>query len=221
MSKAPPPFVAGAVHYKSAFLVFGVSRRMTALYETILDYWFGQSGSDTEIARRQASLWWRGGSEIDTEIHRRFGALHEQAAQGELDSWLVTPRGRLALIIVLDQFSRNIHRGSARAFAQDERAQALALEALRTGEYRQLRRVERVFLYMPLEHAETLELQRKSVECFTGLRDAAPDDEREVYGYFLEFAWRHYDVVARFGRFPHRNAALGRATTPEEQAFLQ
>lgn len=187
----------------------------------VIDFWFGSGTDAVGVAKRQAALWWSGETATDALIRERFGGLHAAAAAGELDAWAATPAGRLALIILLDQFSRNIHRGAAAAFAQDGRAQVLAREGLERGADRNLPRIRRVFFYMPFEHAEDLALQRLSVECFLGLRNGAPAAQRATFDYFLDFAWRHYDVIAKFGRFPHRNAVLGRETTPQEAAFLQ
>lgn len=187
----------------------------------VLSFWFGAPGDAVTVAGRQAALWWGGGEAIDAEIRQRFGALHTAAAAGELDTWAVTPAGRLALILVLDQFSRNLYRGRAEAFAQDAKALQLAQAAIAAGADRKLAPIRRVFFYLPLEHAEDLAAQRLCVEKFTALRDGATAAARKTFDFYLDFAWQHYDIIARFGRFPHRNAALGRASTAEETAWLQ
>src|SRR5690606_17045287 len=148
------------------------------------------------------------------------GAVLEDAGAGRLDGWARSPRGRLALIIVLDQLSRNIHRDSAAAFASDARAQALCMEGLERGDDRELAPLERWFFYMPLEHAESLELQERSVREFERLAAEAPAELQSALEAALDYARRHRDVIARFGRFPHRNTVLGRDSTPEEQAYL-
>jgi uncharacterized protein (DUF924 family) len=153
--------------------------------------------------------------DFDREIRERFAALWEAAAGGGLRSWQSTPLAALALVLVLDQFPRNLFRGTARAFASD----ALALEAARTMVDRRfdalLRPVERVFVYLPFEHAEDLGSQRRAVELFSAVEGGVLD------GSYADYARRHCDVIARFGRFPHRNELLGRASTPEEIEFLK
>jgi len=181
---------------------------MVATPEEVLTYWF-EGGPD------RTARWFGAGPATDAEVRRRFGDTLERAARGELDEWAATPRGRLALVVVLDQFSRNVHRGTARSFAQDSRALALCLEGLGRGEDRALAPVERAFFYMPLQHAEDAGVQERSVACFERLAAEAPD----VAG-FLDYARQHRDAIARFGRFPHRNATLSRRSTPEEDAFL-
>jgi uncharacterized protein (DUF924 family) len=172
-------------------------------YRPVLDFWF------RELVPSQ---WFRGGPELDETIRQRFGALLEQAKQGALDGWAATPRGLLVLIIVLDQFPRNIFRGRPEAFAEAAKAEALSQRAIAQDWDKALALSERQFLYMPLMHAEDPGLQRLSLEKFADLK-------KEAEGIF-QFAQDHADIVARFGRFPGRNQALGREPTPEEQAFL-
>src|SRR5262249_33598313 len=167
-------------------------------------------------------MWFGDGSNYDAEIRERFGTLHERAASGELeDEWAASARGRLALILVLDQFSRHVHRGSGSAFAQDAMAQRLAADGIARALDPDLIPAARTFFYLPLEHAEDITLQRHSVESFRHLCDGVAPEWRKEYEGFLDYARRHHDIVARFGRFPHRNAALGRASTPEEAEFLK
>jgi uncharacterized protein (DUF924 family) len=177
---------------------------MESEYRPVIDFWF------RELTPKQ---WFTdGGPELDERVRARFGALVAAARRGALDHWATSPRGRLALILVLDQFPRHLFRGTADAFASDARAQALTREGIDAGMDEELTLAERQFFYLPLMHAEDREVQALSVERFTALRDAAQAA--------LGFAVDHRDVVARFGRFPHRNAALGRASSAEEQAFL-
>jgi uncharacterized protein (DUF924 family) len=190
-------------------------------YADILDYWFGSSADDAEVARQQGPLWWRKRTVNDQEITRRFGGDLERAAKGGLDDWATTPRGRLALIIVLDQFSRTIHRETPQAFATDERALALCLAGLDRGDDQQLRPIERMFFYMPLEHSESLDMQRRSVACYAAQHRDAAEPLTPTVASNLRYAERHLEIIERFGRFPHRNAVLGRASTPEELEFLQ
>jgi len=188
--------------------------------ETILDFWFGTAGDDAVVAKDQAALWWSKNETHDDEIRRRFEDDVRAAAHGELDPWAATARGRLALIILLDQFPRNIYRETAQAFAYDERALVLTLEGLERGTDRELRPIERVFFYLPLEHSESLAHQERSVECFGALLASVPAERENTFKEYMDFAIRHRDIIARFGRFPHRNEILERASTAEELAFL-
>jgi uncharacterized protein (DUF924 family) len=190
--------------------------------ESVLDFWFGACGPDGALDPVKRKMWFGDGRENDGEIRRSFGALHERAAGGgQEQEWTATPRGRIALIVVLDQFSRHIHRGSAAAFAQDPAAQRLAVAGINQRLDRELVPAQRAFFYLPLEHAEDIELQRLCVRCFDGLARAVADVWRNDYESFLDYARRHRDVIERFGRFPHRNAILRRASTPAEREFLK
>ena len=162
-------------------------------------------------------LWFGSDAHTDSECLRLFGACLERALAGELDHWAREDRGLVALVVVLDQFSRNIHRGTARAFAGDSRALALASAAIDSNRQRRLPRIHRVFTYLPLEHAEDLAQQSRCVQLFDEL--AAGGDPQLVQ--FARYAHAHRDVIARFGRFPHRNALLGRSSSEEEERHLQ
>lgn len=175
----------------------------------VLDFWFAPA---TE------ARWFDNDPAFDDAIRRRFGETWQAASRGELDRWADTPDGWLALLIVLDQFSRNLHRGSPLAFAQDAHAQALALAGIGRGDEDHFPPHWRSFAYLPLEHAENHDLQAHCVELFGRLHEQAPEDPR--LGNYLDYARRHQAVITRFGRFPHRNAALGRASTTHEQAYL-
>ncbi len=189
--------------------------------ESVLDFWFGAPGSAAEIAGRQSKLWFGKSLANDQAIIDRFAATLTAATAGQLDAWANTPRGRLALVIVLDQFPHHIHRDQPQAFATDPQSLALSLAALESGEDRKLAPIERVFLYLPLEHAESIEMQERSVSLYEQLANEAAADERALFDNFLDYARKHLDVVARFGRFPHRNEILGRPSTPEELEFLK
>jgi uncharacterized protein (DUF924 family) len=171
-------------------------------HDAILDFWFWETDS---------RAWWNADPGFDESVRRRFGGLHARAAHGELTVWRASPRGRLAEIIVLDQFSRNLYRASARAFAQDLAALVLAQEAVSAGALPVLAPVERAFLLMPYMHSESREIH---VAAETLFRLHAPADN-------LDFELRHKAIVDRFGRFPHRNAVLGRPSTSEELEFLE
>jgi uncharacterized protein (DUF924 family) len=175
----------------------------------ILDFWFAARDDAGQPAYRDQ--WFKRDDAFDAQIAQRFGATVERALAGELDGWADNADGVLALVILLDQFPRNLFRGTARAFAGDERALRLAKQAIAQGFDRQLPRYNRMFLYLPFEHSENLADQERSVALFAAL------DDNNVARY----AVAHRDIVARFGRFPHRNAALGRPSTPEETEFLK
>jgi uncharacterized protein (DUF924 family) len=194
---------------------------MSDSLESVLAFWFGAPGSAAEIAGRQSKLWFGKSPENDQAVIERFAATLTAATAGQLDHWAHTPRGRLALVIVLDQFPHHIHRDQPQAFATDPLSLALILAALESGEDRRLAPIERVFLYLPLEHAESLAMQEQSVSLYDQLAHEAAADERALFDGFLDYARKHRDVVARFGRFPHRNAILGRSSTPDELEFLK
>lgn len=187
----------------------------------VLQYWFGDAAADAEVIATNGARWFRGGDAVDADIRARFSDLHAQAAGGQLDDWLATPRGRLALVIVIDQFSRNLFRGDARAFAHDARARDWVVDGLDAGADRALRPIERVFFYLPLEHSESLADQDRCVALFAALRDEVPASLRAAFDGYLDYARRHRDVIARFGRFPHRNVVLGRTSTAEEAEYLR
>jgi len=189
--------------------------------DVVLEFWFGEPAHDEESYTRKARRWFMGGAGLDREIAERFGALHAQAARGGLDEWAQTPRGRLALVIVLDQFTRNLHRGSAKAFAQDAKACQLALGALDRGLDADLSLDERMFLQLPLGHSEDLELQNRAVAYVERLAAEAPAALRGMWEINVSQARAHRDTIARFARFPQRNAALSRTTTGEEMEFLE
>ena len=167
----------------------------------VLEFWFAEHGFKD---------WFAKSPEFDAEIRARFGPLHAAAVAGELDHWAETPAGVLALILMLDQFSRNLHRGNARAFAADAKALGLARQVLERGLDNGLGDLERAFLFLPFEHSEAPRDQELSVQCFAGIADPL----------YLKSAAEHKAIIDRFGRYPHRNAALGRESTPEEIAFL-
>jgi uncharacterized protein (DUF924 family) len=194
---------------------------MTVQPEDVLAFWLGPPGSAAEVARRQRTLWFGKSAANDQEVAERFADTLLAAKAGHLDHWADTSRGRLALVIVLDQFPHHIHRNQPQSFATDPQALALSLSAVKDGEDRQLAAIERVFLYLPLEHAESNAMQDLSVSLFETLARDAVADERTMFDDFLDYARQHRDVVARFGRFPHRNEILGRPSTAAEIEFLK
>ncbi len=184
---------------------------MTANPEEVLEFWFGPRD-----ARGQARPeWFRKDDKFDAEIRRRFGELHGAAARGELEAWRASPEPMLALIVVLAQFSRNLFRADARSFAQDARARECARQALARGDEMGLLPVQRQFLYLPFEHSEDALDQDLAVDRMRTL------EAFEATRGLTEWAERHRVIIRRFGRFPHRNAVLGRASTPEEAEFLK
>ncbi|KAA2211527.1 DUF924 family protein [Teichococcus oryzae] len=187
----------------------GLDRQQKA----ILDFWFAD-GLDT-----QRAAWFRRDEAFDEAIRKSFWTLPDQARDGAFDHWLGTPEGSLALLLVLDQFPRNLFRGQERAFAYDPKAREAAREAVLTHRHDEaLPPAARVFLYLPFEHSEALADQDLSVSLFERLRDYP---EHRAEGGSIDYALRHRDVIRRFGRFPHRNAILGRASTAEEEAYLR
>ena len=182
---------------------------MPVSFAAVLDFWFGSPRGKARLA------WFRRDAAFDEEIRLRFGGVHEAAARRELDPWRASPEPMLALVVILDQFSRNLFRDDARAFAQDGYALECARQAIARRDDLTLLPVERQFLYLPYEHSESLADQEIGVELMRSL------DEFEETRGISSWAVRHRDIVARFGRFPHRNATLGRASTPEEVEFLK
>lgn len=193
---------------------------------TVLDYWFGRGSTGAADLEARMRFWFGGDMpeqrrQRDEEIRERFGELMVRAERGELAAWADGPRRRLALILLLDQFPRNVHRGTARAFATDPQALALALSGMQAGADAALAPAERLFFYMPLQHAESLEVQDESLAAYRRLLAESPQEDRGTFERALGYAELHRDIVRRFGRFPHRNRALGRTTTPEELAWLR
>ena len=188
----------------------------------ILEFWFGAACEGGAALEQAFKRWFSSGPEFDAEIENRFGDLVKKALEGGLQSWETDVSARLALIILLDQFPRNIYRGSPQAFSGDARALSLAQRTLAdTAEFDALHPVEKMFLLMPYQHVEDTDLQEKGVAAYRELEVQAPDYLRKLLSGAREFAEVHRDIVRRFGRFPHRNAVLDRQNTPEEQAWLE
>ena len=189
-------------------------------------FWFGHRPYGAAQVAQRARLWFRDPSapeltpQTDELIAERFGSLMQAAASGELSAWESSPRRRLALILLLDQFPRNVHRGTPAACAQDARALSLAVSGMQFGADGALDPLERLFFYMPLMHAESLEVQEESVAAFRRLLEEAPEELRAHFDSALQAARLHREVIARFGRFPHRNRILGRRDTAAEAEWL-
>ena len=186
----------------------------------IIEYWLGPTPDDAESVARAAKRWYAMDGGLDTEIRNRFGPLVQAVRQGALAAWEATPVGALGLVILLDQFTRNAHRGTPEAFAGDALALAVATRTVEGGLDRELGCAGRAVLYHPFEHSEEPSDQARSVALFEALAREAPPAWRDFAAEFVPFAHSHRDVIARFGRFPHRNLILGRESTPEETAYL-
>lgn len=190
------------------------------MIESILEFWFGPDDADAAEQEMLAQRWFVANAQFDAEIRRRFGALIDTALAGELANWAQTPRGWLALLLVLDQFPRNLYRGTRQAFAGDGKAQGLALVGIARGDDLALPARYRPFAYLPLEHAEDLKLQQQSVSLFQRLAADPTATPAPTFARYLDYAHAHHDVIARFGRFPHRNRLFGRSSTAAEQRYL-
>lgn len=182
--------------------------------QAVLDFWFAAEGDPEHGAVRD--LWFRKSEATDRQIAECFGPLIEQALRGELETWAAEPHSALAHIVLLDQFTRNTFRDTPRAFAGDKRALAAAMAMVGSRQDEALLPVQRVFVYLPFEHAEGIVMQEEALRLFTRLVAEAPELQN-----MLDYAQRHHDVVQRFGRFPHRNEILGRQSTTDEIEFLK
>jgi uncharacterized protein (DUF924 family) len=188
---------------------------------TLLNFWFGDLGLADLPSSDRTNLWFGESEKLKAMITQSFGDTYEAAIQGQCEEWAGTPRGRLALIILLDQFSRYLHRNSPQAFNYDKLAQDLSMEGLRTEMDHSLTLIERVFFYMPLVHAEDVEIQEQSIRLFQSLVGLSMSETTQVYQLFLAYAYAHFRVIKEFGRFPQRNVVLGRSSTEAEVAFLK
>jgi len=193
----------------------------------VREFWFGRLPLPPARLEERMRLWFGAGlsaesrREYDAALRERFEPLVREAAQGRLDSWADSPRRRLSLILLLDQLPRNLYRGTPRAYAADERALALALSGIQSGADAALDVAERIFFYMPLEHAESREAQDESVAAYRRLLAETAEPLKPTLAAVLRNAESHRSIIERFGRFPHRNRILGRNTTPEEQRYLE
>jgi uncharacterized protein (DUF924 family) len=193
----------------------------------VRDFWFGKLPLTAQTLAQRVSLWFPGEQnpedlkKLDGNIRTRFGPLVLRATQGDLMSWADSPRRCLSLIILLDQFPRNMFRGTARAFATDEQALAVTLSGMQSAGDGALDVVERIFFYMPLQHSEVREVQDESVAAYRRLLTEAPQEIRGIFAESLQSAEQHRTIIEMFGRFPHRNRVLERANTPEEEVWLR
>jgi uncharacterized protein (DUF924 family) len=195
-------------------------------FNSILEFWFNGIDDQTPIRNNQPpfNTWFANDAAFDQAIRERFEADWTAGRDGGLQAWESTDRGRLALIILFDQFSRNMYRNTPKMYETDPLALAMAVRSIKEGTDRQLQLIERVFLYMPLTHAEDLKMQELCVDCFERLLKESKKKNpanAHYYEYNLSYARKYLRTIQEFGRFPHRNAILKRSSTPEELAFLK
>jgi uncharacterized protein (DUF924 family) len=188
---------------------------------TLLNFWFGDLGTADLPSSDRTNLWFGESEKLKETITKKFGSDYKVALEGKYQDWAKNPRGRLALIILLDQFSRYLHRNSSDAFKYDTQAQQLCIEGLRKQMDHSLTLIERVFFYMPLVHAENTEIQEQSIRLFQSLVSLSMTETTQVYQLFLAYAYAHFRVIKEFGRFPQRNMVLGRDSTEAEKTFLK
>ena len=189
--------------------------------QDVLAFWLGAYPLDPAALARVQAQWFQKNEAFDAELRQRFLPTIEAALAGRLSDWAATDEGWLALLIVLDQFTRNAFRGQPQSFAGDPIALQHAVEGIAAGQDQNVLPMARIFCYLPLEHAEDRSLQSRSVALFTALAVAPGAEPKAFFDNTLDYARRHQDVIERFGRFPHRNAILGRPSTPEEEAYLR
>jgi uncharacterized protein (DUF924 family) len=194
---------------------------MNDAMEKILEFWFGTFPDAHSSDPKKVDMWFQNGADYDQEIFVSFGGIYDEAVSGALNHWLDMPRGKLALIIVLDQFSRHLHRGHAESFTQDIKAQEICVDGISAGDDSKLHPVERIFFYLPLEHAEDIERQELSVQAFAQLSQDVPESHQQPFKSSLDYAMQHHYVIEQFGRFPELNEILGRESTPEEIEFIE
>jgi uncharacterized protein (DUF924 family) len=187
----------------------------------LLDSWFGHLGSADLPTSDRTNLWFGENDSVKKHIVRTFADEFALATTDQLFDWTKTPRGRLGLIIMLDQFPRYLHRGSSMAFSYDEKARQLCVEGLRNKMDKSLTLIERVFFYMPLVHAEDSAIQEQSIRLYQDLVTLSMSETTQIYQLFLAYAYAHFRVIKEFGRFPQRNHSLGRESTDAELAFLK
>jgi len=191
-----------------------------ARIEAILAFWFKEQELSTPQIDRRMDIWFGEDPVFDHEIEKEFSDDINRASKSELDHWAAEPHGRLALILLIDQFRRNIHRNSTKAFSKDRLALKLCVEGAVEKKDRGLTPIQRVFYYMPLQHAESAKVQAKSVALYNRLAESVSPTDQETFLTVAQFAELHKDIIDQFGRFPHRNRLLGRENTPEEDEYL-
>jgi uncharacterized protein (DUF924 family) len=188
--------------------------------EAILSFWFKEQELSAPQIDRRMDAWFGEDPVFDREIEEKFSSDVERACEGKLDHWAAEAHGRLALIILIDQFRRNIYRNTAEAFSRDKLALKLCVEGAMEKKDMSLTPIQRVFFYMPLQHAESVKVQAKAVELYNRLAESVSPTYKETFLTVAQFAELHKDIIDQFGRFPHRNKLLGRENTSEEDAYL-
>lgn len=188
--------------------------------DAILSFWFEERELSAPQIDGRMDIWFGEDPVFDHEIAKEFSQEMELATEGKLDHWAKQSRGRLALILLLDQFRRNVYRSTAEAFSTDKQALKLCVEGAMEKADKGLTPIERVFFYLPLQHAESRKIQQKSCDIYNKLAEAVSPTYKETFETVAQFAELHRDIIERFGRFPHRNALLNRRNTPEEEEFL-
>ena len=191
-----------------------------ARIDAILSFWFKEQELSAPQIDRRLDTWFGEDPVFDHQCKKLFADDVEKASNGELGHWADEPRGRLALILLLDQLRRNIFRGTAEAFSKDSLALKLCVEGAMAKQTAGLTPIQQAFFYMPLQHAESPKVQARSVALFRRLAEAVSPTYRETFETIAQFAELHHDIVEQFGRFPHRNGLLGRKNTPEEDEYL-
>ena len=186
----------------------------------VLEFWFADSLTNPDTLAERQAIWFMGGTDIDRVITKKFGTLPDAALEGELQHWTNDTRNALALVLVLDQFPRNIYRNTARAYHYDAAGLELALKIIDQGLNSDLHPIEQSFLFLPLQHSEKIAEQTRAVQLYETLAAQSPNSYLESTKNSLDYAKRHCDIIRRFGRFPHRNAILGRDSTEAEIEFL-
>ncbi|WP_160105320.1 DUF924 family protein [Pseudomonas izuensis] len=193
---------------------------MIAPWQPLLEWWFGNCESSKEVAAQKGTLWFGKRDSQDLEARERFGGQVEQALAGGLTEWAQCPEGWLALVLLLDQLPRMLFRDTPKAFSGDIRAQALVAQGIAADFDRQLQPIQRVFILLVFEHCENLEVQNECISRYIELLEQQPESDRALFADYLDYAEKHQRVIAQFGRFPHRNAVLGRESTAQELEFL-
>lgn len=194
----------------------------TKKIDRVLNFWFGNLKENELPSEEYRKKWWIKDHENDMQIKDLYGDDLDLAIRGELDEWKTTPAGTMALILLFDQFTRNIYRDTREAFSQDQKALVICINGLNKAFDDALHPIQRAFYYMPLMHSEDISMQEKSIECFSNLvkQFKTPESISHMVSDNYEYAIKHYEIVKRFGRYPHRNAILGRESTLEEIEFL-
>jgi len=192
----------------------------TRRIEEILSFWFKEQALSAPQIDRRLDIWFGEDAVFDHECKKEFSDDVDRASEGKLNHWADEPHGRLALILLLDQFRRNIYRGTAEAFAMDKLALKLCVEGAMEKKDKGLTPIQQAFFYMPLQHAESRKVQAKSIKIYNRLAEAVSPTYRETFDTIAQFAELHHDIVEQFGRFPHRNKLLDRPNTPEENEYL-